>query len=83
MVKKVSLVLLKRRFVGVEMFMYNNLHIRYSLHAMYSFFKVFPGLLSTNHTWTHAQDLKLVSSTGKLSSLSLEFNLVLPLKGSK
>ena len=83
MVKKFSLVLLKRRFVAVEMFMYVNLHIRYSLHALYSFFKVFPGLLSTNHTWTHVQDLKLVSSTGKLSSLSLEFSIVLPLKGSK
>ena len=69
MVKKFSLVLLKRRFVAVEMFMYVNL-------------QVFPGLLSTNHTWTHVQDLKLVSSTGKLSSLSSEFNIVLPLKGS-
>ena len=78
MLKKVSLVLLKRRFVAVEMFMYVNVHIRYSLHALYSFFKVFPGLLLTNHTWTHVQDLKLVSSTGKLSSLSLEFNIVLP-----
>ena len=65
------------------MFMNVNLHIRYSLHALHSFLKVFRGLLSTNHTWTHVQDLKLVQPTGKLSFLSLEFIIVLPLKGSK